>query len=62
MTRYVTIRLTERQARAASNACDFFRDQLETHQERDAALYGRASDALSKYDTATRRSRKKDRR
>ena len=48
MTRYVTLRLTREQAQAASNACDLIRDQLEADgQRREAALYKRASDALS---------------
>lgn len=49
MTRYVMIRLTIAQAQAASNACDLIRDSLEADgQKREAALYGRASEALER--------------
>lgn len=48
VSRYVMIRLTVAQAQAASNACDLIRDQLEADgNKRDAALYERASVALS---------------
>jgi hypothetical protein len=47
VTRYMMIRLTAAQARAASNACDLIRDQLEADgKKREAALYERASGAL----------------
>ena len=48
MSYYVMVRLTVAQAQAASNACDLIRDQYEADgNKREAALYERASKALS---------------
>jgi hypothetical protein len=45
--RHITIRLTQAQANAASNACDLIRDQLEADgRRREAAVYQRTSDVL----------------
>lgn len=56
MSSYVTVRLTVAQAQAASNACDLIRDQLEADgNRREAALYGRASEALSQIRARTTR-------
>ncbi len=55
MSRYVLVRLTVAQAQAASNACDLIRDQFEADSnKREAALYQRASEALSQTTRATR--------
>jgi hypothetical protein len=51
---YVTVRLTLAQAQAASNACDLIRDQYEADgNKREAALYERASKALSQMQRQT---------
>lgn len=60
MSRYVTIRLTTAQARAASNACDLIRDQLEaSEQRREAALYERTSERLSQVTRCPRRQERR---
>ncbi len=48
MARYVTIRLTQAQAHAASNACDLIRNQIDADgdNKRESACYQRASDAI----------------
>lgn len=54
MSRYVVVRMTVEQAKAASNACDLIADSLRADdRRREAALYQRACDTLGRGNTDT---------